>query len=165
MIDAGATVSQARSHLKNAFVFQRNIDQFVNVIKGHLNTLSIPVDKRPTLTLDPAFQPESPFIRNGQNPDQEPRYNLPAAAATFAVGGMATHWTCACPRQHPTIERWPGISNWDKLYDEAEAWLNVHPRKGFTEHPFEKSIRHKIVLGVLKDTFSDFSSSESSFGV
>lgn len=158
VIDAGAQQSvRPGAHLKNAFVFQRNIDQFVNVIKGHLNTLSIPVDKTPTLTLDPgAFQPDKAFIRNGQNPEQDPRYNLPAAAATFAVGGMATHWTCACPRQHPTLERWPGISNWDNLYDEAEAWLNVRPRKNILEHPFEKSIRHKIVLGVMKDTFSKF---------
>jgi pyranose oxidase len=157
MVDSGAQQSQRPGeHLKNAFVFQRNIDQFSPVIRGHLNTLSIPVDTRPMLTLDPgAFQPQQPFVRNGQNPDQDPRYNLPAAAATYNVGGMATHWTCACPRQHPTIERWNGISNWDELYDEAEAWLNVHPRKGHPDHPFAQSVRHQLVLGVLKNTFGE----------
>lgn len=159
MVDAGAQqTTRPGEHLKNAFAFQRNIDQFVHVIRGHLNTLSIPVDDRPTLTLDPgAFRPQKAFCRSGQNGEQDPRYNLPAAAATYNVGGMATHWTCACPRQHPTIERWEGISNsdWDALYDEAEAWLNVHPRKGKPTHPFAHSVRHQLVLGVLKDAFKE----------
>ena len=157
MVDSGAQQTRRPGeHLKNAFAFQRNIDQFVNVIKGHLNTLSVPVDARPTLTLDPnAFQPQKPFIRGGQNPDQDARYNLPASAATYNVGGMATHWTCATPRQHPTIERWNVISNWDDLYDEAEALLNVHPRKGRPTHPFAHSVRHQLVLGVLRQAFKE----------
>ena len=40
------------------------------------------------------------------------------------------------------------------MYEEAETWLNVHPRKNVLEHPFEKSIRHQIVLGKLRETFS-----------
>ena len=157
MVDAGGQQSKRPGeHLKNAFVFQRNIDQFVNVIRGHLNTISVPVDKRPTLTLDPgAFQPDNPLIRNGQNPDQDGRYNLPAAAASYNVGGMATHWTCACPRHHPEIERWNVIQNWDDLYDEAEILLNVHPRKNHAPHPFEQSVRHQIVLGVLRQHFNN----------
>ncbi len=160
MVDAGAQQTpRPGEHLKNAFAFQRNIDQFVNVIKGHLNIISVPVDTRPSLTLDPsAFQPQKPFIRNGQNPDQDARYNLPASAATYNVGGMATHWTCATPRQHPTIERWNVISNWDQLYDEAEVLLNVHPRKGCPTHPFADSVRHQLVRGVLQQTFSELTS-------
>jgi len=161
IVDAGSQQSaKPGEHLKNAFVFQRNIDQFVNVIKGHLNPLSIPVDQRPTLTMDPgAFRPDRAFIRNGQNPDQKAEFNLPAAAATFGIGGMATHWTCATPRQHPQLERWAGIpgSSWDELYTEAEEWFNVHPRKGvpLTSHPFVHSIRHQIVQGVLRNAFPE----------
>ncbi|MFW9257621.1 pyranose oxidase [Nostoc sp. CALU 546] len=160
MIDAGAQLSQhPGGHLKNAFLYQRNVDLFASVIRGHLNTLSIPVDTRPNLTLDPGgFQPEKGFIRNGQNPHQDPQFNLSAAAATYAVGGMATHWTCATPRQHPEIERWKFIKNWDALYDEAEEFLNVHPRKNCNTHPFEKSIRHQIVLGILQEEFQELSS-------
>ena len=107
MVDSGAQQTRRPGeHLKNPFAFQRNIDQFVHVIRGHLNTLSIPVDTRPTLTLDPGpFRPDKTFRRSGQNADQRPRYNLPAAA-TYNVGGMATHWTCACPPQYLRISEW-----------------------------------------------------------
>ncbi len=50
MVDSGAQQTRRPGeNLKNAFAYERNIDQFVHVIRGHLNTLSIPVDDRPTL--------------------------------------------------------------------------------------------------------------------
>src|SRR5215204_4632381 len=109
MVDMGTQLSRRPGeHLKNAHVFQRNIDLFASVIRGHLHTLSIPTTNQPVVTLDPsAFQIDSSkyrgFVLNNQNPDQDPATNLPGAAVTYAVGGIATHWTCATPRHHPTL--------------------------------------------------------------
>ena len=68
---------------------------------------------------------------------------------------MATHWTACTPREHPTIERFPIYPNnkkeddaeWDRLYKKAEEF--VHTRNDV----FNKSVRHQIVLGVLKKAF------------
>ena len=89
------------------------------------------------------------FVKDGQNPDQSPYDNLPDAAATYAVGGMATHWTAAVPREHPTIERSILIedSEWERLYDESEKLL----KKSNTL--FEHSIRNTLVKKVLRETY------------
>ncbi|MDI4232498.1 pyranose oxidase [Bradyrhizobium sp. Arg237L] len=155
MVDSGASQSQRfGSHLKNAFLFQRDINPFVNVIRGHLHALSVPPNENPALTLDPgAFTYDlnlyKGFIGSNQNPRQDPRKNLPGAAATYAVGGMATHWTCATPRQHPDIEQSPLLSRseWEDLYGRGEKLLNTH------HDIFEDSIRNTIVRDVLRRTF------------
>lgn len=43
------------------------------------------------------------YVRGNMNPAQSPYTNLPAAACTYAIGGMATHWTAHCPRPHSTV--------------------------------------------------------------
>ncbi|MEB3189173.1 MAG: pyranose oxidase [Snowella sp.] len=160
MVDSGAQLSKRPGeHLKNSFLYQRNVDLFASVIRGNIRPLSIPVDARPNLTWDPAsFQPNKPFVRSGQNPDQQEAYNLPGAAATHAIGGMATHWTCATPRQHPQIERWNVIQDWDDLYDLAEEYVNTHPRKNRPTHPFSHSVRHQLVMGILQEEFDELQS-------
>src|SRR5947209_493539 len=128
MVDAGASLSRRPGeHLKNAYLYQRNIDLFASVIRGHLHTLSIPTSENPVPTLDPgAYSSDLNRLRGtvwrNQNPEQDPFRNLPGAAASYGVGGMATHWTCATPRQHPTIERSLLVSadEWNQLYAEAE---------------------------------------------
>ena len=157
MIDMGAMHSPRRgSHLKNAFYFQRNLDAFSSIIRGHLHGLSVPTNNQPELTLDPGAFRYDPakyagFVQNNQNPDQDPAVNLPGAAVTYAVGGMATHWTCATPRHHPTMERSPiyDDAEWDRLYTEGERLLNTH------RHEFDGSIRHNLVRDTLAAEFSE----------
>jgi pyranose oxidase len=168
MVDSGASQSpRLGAHLKNAVLFQRDINPFVNVIRGHLHVLSVPPNENPAITLDPGAFTYDPslykgFIGSNQNPRQDPTKNLPAAAATYAVGGMATHWTCATPRQHPQIEQSPLLSQheWDGLYERGEKLLNTH-QDVFEYSPSvpgpEKApaIRNTIVRDVLRKTFPE----------
>jgi pyranose oxidase len=158
MVDAGPQMSRRPGeHLKNAYQYQRNIDLFASVIRGHLHTLSVPTSNEPVMTLNPGvFQGEHGkkfrgFTLHNQNPDQDPVVNLPGAGVTYAVGGMATHWTCATPRQHPTVERSDIYSDaeWDRLYSGAEKLLNTH------KHEFEGSMRHMAVRDALQEEFSE----------
>ena len=163
MIDAGAQLSAYYGeHLKNSFLYQRNIDLFVSVIRGHLSPISVPTRDDPALTLDPsAFQYDPTkydgFIKNAQNPDQDRHANLGAAATTYAVGGMATHWTCATPRFHKEVElcwtsptgvvhRYPiPHEELDHLYQRAEYLIRT------TNEAFDQSIRHQLVRRALLD--------------
>ena len=83
MVDIGARLSgRPGAHLKNAFLYQRNIDMFASVIRGHLHALSVPTNDQPVLTLDPGafrvdFARYRGFVHNNQNPDQNPATNLP----------------------------------------------------------------------------------------
>jgi pyranose oxidase len=160
MVDAGALLSRRPGeHLKNSFLYQRNINLFASVIRGHLHPVSVPVNNAPVVTLDPgAYRVDRDryqgFVRNNQNPDQNPYKNLDGAAVTYAVGGMTTHWTCATPRQHPTIERMSFISpeDWDRWYSEAEQLLNTHSDQ------FDTSIRHTVVRDALQQEFKELRS-------
>lgn len=157
MIDAGARLSgRPGEHLKNSFLYQRNLDLFSSVIRGHLHLLSVPSNNAPVVTLDPsAYQVDlnqyEGFVQNNQNPEQDPAKDLTAAAATYAVGGMATHWTCATPRHHPSIERSDLIppEEWDSLYQAGERLLNTRT------DVFEHSVRHQVVADVLRSEYTD----------
>ncbi|ONI90721.1 pyranose oxidase [Saccharothrix sp. ALI-22-I] len=163
MIDAGAQQSaRFGAHQKNAFLFQRNIDLFVSVIRGHLSTVSVPTRDDPPLTLDPSafrFDPEKypGFIKNGQNPEQNKHRNLDACASTYAVGGMATHWTCATPQFHENLElnwtsdtgvvhQYPiGIEEMKNYYKTAKDIIKTNSTA------FDASVRHQLVRTVLKE--------------
>lgn len=109
------------AHQKNSIKYQKDIDKFgglnnnyrpfhftytfhpVNVIQGHLQTISLPPAETyiPSLVGDgwtPPVNPNGPssLIFQGSNPNQVPEFNLKASAVTRTVGGMATHWTCSC---------------------------------------------------------------------
>lgn len=157
MVDAGAALSQRPGeHLKNAFLYQRNLDLFSPVIRGHLSLLSVPSNDQPVVTLDPAsyrvdLERYGGFVLNNQNPDQDPAANLGAEAVTYGVGGMSTHWTCATPRHHPVVERSDLIpdAEWDVLYGEAERLLNTHT------DAFDHAIRHTIVREALQGEYAE----------
>ncbi|MGW0561428.1 pyranose oxidase [Streptomyces sp. NPDC003016] len=163
MIDAGAQLSpRYGEHLKNSYLYQKNIDLFVSVIKGHLLPLSTATNKEPALTLDPSafsYDPDkyAGFSMRNQNPEQKKHINLPAAAATYAVGGMATHWTCAVPRFHAQVERRNGDEEYpiddkkmDELYDEAETLLDRRTSV------FASSARHLLVKRLLQRSGQEF---------
>jgi len=166
MIDAGPFLSpRPGEHMKNAYLYKRNVDLFTGIIRGHLQVLSTPVDRRPVITLDPSSARfDKPFVHNSQNPDQDPHYNLDASSVSYAVGGMATHWTCACPRLH-NHERPDFHANaeqndrqWDTLYTEAEGLLRVKQSQrpdhsDDPDYPFFGSVRHQKVVDVLRRTF------------
>jgi pyranose oxidase len=157
MVEAGPKYSERPgAHLKNSLQYQRNLDLFSNIIRGHLHLVSVPPNPDPEITLDPgcfAFDLAQfrGFVLNNQNPDQDPRRNLDAAAVTYGVGGMATHWTCATPRHHPTLERHHFFSeeDWERLYVDAEHLVNTH------HDAYDDSIRHQLVRDALSAEFTE----------
>ncbi|MFI9772957.1 GMC oxidoreductase [Streptomyces sp. NPDC052415] len=168
MIDAGPQHSvRYGEHLKNAFLYQRNIDQFVSVIRGNLTPLSVATRNDPTVTLDPsAYRYDtseySGFQLNNQNPLQRENENLGACAATYVVGGMATHWTCAVPRFDLDLERtWkPAGAAGPQEYpinsaDMDAAYTAAEQRLKRTTTAFKDSARHQLVKKVLRDAGFD----------
>ncbi|KXH61283.1 hypothetical protein CSAL01_06598 [Colletotrichum salicis] len=146
MIDVGnQETKRIGDHKKNSVAVQRDISLFTNTVKGELSLLSVP-----TNVADPYVEPISwgsstPFIKNGQNPNQKAVDNLPAAAATRLVGGMGGHWTCCTPREHKDIERSDLFSDskWNDLYTRAEKLF-------WTDRTlFDKSIRGGLIKSVL----------------
>jgi pyranose oxidase len=153
MVDAGPQYSKRPGeHLKNAFAYQRDIDQFTPIVQGLLHRISVPPRSAFTTTLDPiSFHPAKGTIRSAQNPRQEASRNLEAAAVSYGVGGMFSHWTNNTPRHHPMIERSDliGDAEWDVLYDAAERVMNTHC------DVFSSSIRHTVVKEVLSECYGD----------
>lgn len=156
MVEAGEQLSaRPGQNLKNAYIYQHDPNLFAPVIRGHLHLLSVPSSARPELAVDPSavleYGTNRSSARNAENPDQDPYRNIPAAAACYAVGGMATHWTCACPRHHPTVERYQGISksDWERYYGQAEEILGV------SRHEFDGSMRQRLIVDALREEFSE----------
>ena len=152
LLDAGAQHSaRPGAHLKNAFVYQRDLDRFTPIVQGLLNPVSIASTSAAKTVIDPiAFYPEK-SIRSGHNPRQDPQKNMDAAAVSYGVGGMFTHWTNNTPRHHPTMERigFIAAAEWDRLYAQAESLLNTRL------DVFDKSVRHATVMDTLRRHYGD----------
>lgn len=147
MIDSGAQHSRRPGeHLKNAFVYQRDVDRFTPIVQGLLQPISVPTGPASSsAALDPISYVARGTIRQGQNPKQDPQLNLPAAAVVYGVGGMFTHWTNNTPRHHPTLERYAGIDpdEWEVCYAAAEQLVSTRT------DVFTGSVRHQVVKEAL----------------
>ena len=157
VVEAGPKYSERPGvHLKNAHVYQRNIDLFASIIRGHLHLVSVPPEPQAGDHAGPgpfAFDAQQfrGFVINNQNPEQDPTRNLDAAAVTYGVGGMATHWTCATPRQHPTVERHSSC-----LTRTGTACTRKPKQLCNTSHDaFAHAIRHQLVLDALRDEYTE----------
>ena len=55
MIDAGPQLSAVPGwHLKNSYVYQRDLNSFSGLISSHLHDASVPTSDQPTPSLDPS---------------------------------------------------------------------------------------------------------------
>ena len=144
MVDSGPQLSSRPGrHMLNSFVHQQMTNLFNDVIQGHLQTISVPQHSTYMPELSPYAYWAPTQRTNFENPNQNPTKNLPHAAATYAVGGMFTHWTGTAPRQY-LPERTPmiGAGEFEKLYTIAEKYLNVH-NEGF-ESPLNDIVTRRL---------------------
>lgn len=71
---------------------------------------------------------------------------LPVAAMSSNVGGMAAHWTGACPRPGGS-ERFAALDDLDELLDEADRLLGV-TTDAFDGAPFTALVRGRLAAAV-----------------
>ncbi|WP_218220997.1 GMC oxidoreductase [Nesterenkonia sp. Act20] len=71
---------------------------------------------------------------------------LPVAAMSCNVGGMAAHWTGACPRPQGG-ERIDFLPDLDELLSEAERMLGV-TSEAFDSSPFSELVRTRLAAAV-----------------
>lgn len=92
------------------------------------------------------LRPGTYLLRDGwQQPGED---GLPAAAFSSNVGGMAAHWTGACPRPGES-ERIPFVDDLDALLDEGERLLSV-TSDALGDAPLAKEVRDRLARGLDK---------------
>ncbi|KAJ1304640.1 hypothetical protein OPQ81_005781 [Rhizoctonia solani] len=153
MVDVGSQDNPViGQHHKNSIKYQKDIDAFVNVIKGALQPVSVPPAATYMATLGAEAWSPGPgqkLVSAFNNPDQKPELNLIGSAVTRTVGGMATHWTCACPVPHPDERKRSPLPESEllELIEEAGQLLNVNLNE------YDLSVRHNLVKNVLKEGY------------
>ncbi|MCG8915761.1 GMC oxidoreductase [Actinokineospora sp. PR83] len=131
MVDAGPQLSRRPgAHLKNGFAYQRNHERFGALVRAHLHPLA----------------PAAPGPA-----EADAMISLEAGVATYAVGGMATHWTGVTPRHHPRVERADTLpaEEWDALYTDAEVLLGTRADLS------EGAASHRAVLAALRAEYTE----------
>lgn len=71
---------------------------------------------------------------------------MPVAAMSSNVGGMAAHWTAACPRPGGN-ERIPFLPDLEELLDDADRLLGV-TSSAFDGAPFSDLVRERLAAAV-----------------
>lgn len=89
-------------------------------------------------------RPGTFLLERGYQVDGED--GLPVAAMSSNVGGMAAHWTGACPRPGGS-ERIPFLPDLDELLDEGERLLGV-TSDAFDASPYAKLVRERLIAAV-----------------
>ena len=152
MIDAGTHLShRPGSHLQNAFKYQQQPNLFNDLITAHGEPYSIAPTNGGLTAVPPGTFPPPMQRQNFENPQQNPQLNMPFAAATYAVGGMFTHWTGCAPTPVP-MERTPLIpaEDWEVMLPIANKLFNIHT-DAFTPSFLNEAIKgilHKNKIGV-----------------
>ncbi|KAG8690910.1 hypothetical protein FRC11_008209 [Ceratobasidium sp. 423] len=153
MAEVGSQDNPIRGrHHKNSVKYQKDIDAFVHVIQGALQHVSVPPASSYMATLGAGawtLDSGESFVSAFYNPEQKPDLNLPGCAVTRTVGGMATHWTCACPIPH-VEERQNSPLPQDELLEllnEAGSLLNVNLKE------YDGSVRHNLVKEILRRAY------------
>lgn len=140
------------AHHKNSVKYQKDIDAFVHVIQGALQPVSVPPESTYMSTLGEVAWTAAPgqkLTSSFYNPNQVKELNLPGCAITRTVGGMATHWTCACPEPHAEErEKSPIQPELPGLLAKAKEYLKV------SEDQFNDSIRHNLVKNTLEQSYA-----------
>jgi pyranose oxidase len=144
-------------HHKNSIKYQKDIDMFVNVIKGALQPISIPaVDTfQPTLG-GTGWAPVlgQSLVMSGNNPNQDPQRNLKSSSVTRTVGGMATHWTCSCPipndEERVELDKVIPKTTMNAHLERAATLLNIHSNE------YDQSIRHNLVNKALTKALAQY---------
>lgn len=139
------------AHHKNSIKYQKDIDSFVHVIQGALQPISLPPQSTFMSTLGEVAWTPGPgehLIQSYHNPNQKPEENL-MSYMTRTVGGMATHWTCACPLPDPEERKKCPIekSKFDGLLREGQKLMNVNTTS------YDHSIRHNLVKEALTEVY------------
>ncbi len=155
MVDLGGQLSALPgANAKNQYLYNYNEDglnSLSQVVKGEVTTISEAAPEPWPETLNPISDPHTPPVKyrmNGVNPEQQEWDNVPAAMASFNVGGMGAHWTCCTPRPEGS-ERIPFIDarTWDGLIAEAEKLIHT------TQEAFTESLRGRVVREALAAGF------------
>ena len=121
------------------------------IVKGELIKISTPISQPWPEALEPRSQPPSPPPRyriNNSNPDQLDWNNMPAAQASYQVGGMGGHWTCCTPR--PYKDEFPiefARAEFEELLTEGEQLLHT------TQDSYADSVRGQIIVEALNKEF------------
>lgn len=79
---------------------------------------------------------------------------MPVAAMSSNVGGMAAHWTAACPRPGGK-ERIPFLPDLDELLDDADHLLGVTTH-AFDGAPFSDLVRERLAAVVDNGRKAEF---------
>ncbi|NEQ69497.1 MAG: hypothetical protein F6K21_29205 [Symploca sp. SIO2D2] len=155
IVDAGPQRSkEPGQHLKNTYLYQKDRRDFSNVVRAELYPLSIPSANVQIPNLDPIAFWQSASRRNNLNPCQDPNFNMPESMASFAVGGMGLHWTCAIPRftglELTKLAELTGIeeADFNEPYTKAEEYF-----KNQKPSPFSTSERGKAIINHLGGQF------------
>jgi pyranose oxidase len=153
MVDLGSQLTALPgANEKNHYLYnygEDGLDTLSQRVKSELTVTSRTNNQPWPELLSPISEPGVPPVKyaiNGGNPEQEDWENMPTAASSFNVGGMAAHWTCCTPRPEP-VERISFIdaAEWDRLITRGEQLLKTN------QVSFTQSLRGQVI----KDSLSN----------